>query len=121
MIERPLHELFEFMGSLETLPLWLEGCRRPWPAWGEPREAGSMVAHLDEFMGTSFESHFRVLESEPNSRMVFEMISGPRRGGSEHIVDKENGTSRMEINVRGELVGCSEASGGWSEGPPPAR
>ena len=110
VIERPVDEVFDFMGDLDKLPQWLEGCRRAWPVSGDPRAAGSRVAHEDEFMGRTFETQFDVIEWEPNERMVFEAISGPMRGRSEESFFEEAGGTVVEIHVTGELSGPLKAA-----------
>ena len=110
VIERPLEEVFDFMGDLDKLPLWLEGCRKAWSVSGDPRAVGSRVAHEDEFMGKSFETQFDVVEWEPNERMVFEAISGPMRGRSEETFWEEGDGTLVEIHVTGTLSGPLKAA-----------
>lgn len=109
-IDRPLEEVFELMGDLEQLPSWLEGCRRAWPVSGDPRSAGSRVAHEDEFMGQRFETEFDVVEWKPNELMVFEAVSGPMRGRSEEAFYEEAGGTVVEIHVTGNLSGPLKAA-----------
>ena len=110
VIERPLEEVFEFMGDLEQLPRWLVGCRKAWSVHGDPRSVGGRVAHEDEFMGRKFETEFDVVEWTPNERMVFEAISGPMRGRSEENFFPEGDATVVEIHVTGELSGILKAA-----------
>jgi uncharacterized protein YndB with AHSA1/START domain len=113
VIERPVEEVFEFMARLEELPSWLVGCRRAWSVHGDPRRAGSRVAHEDEFMGKRFETHFDVLEWVPNERMVFEAVSGPMRGRSVETFEPDGDDATIvRIHVTGELSGVLKA-GDW--------
>jgi uncharacterized protein YndB with AHSA1/START domain len=110
LIERPLEEVFDFMGDLEQLPSWLEGCRKAWSVSGDPRVVGSRVAHEDEFMGKTFETQFDVVGWESNERMVFEAISGPMRGRSEETFWAEGDSTLVEIHVTGTLSGPLKAA-----------
>jgi uncharacterized membrane protein len=111
VIERPLEEVFDYMARLEELPQWLVGCRKAWSVSGDPRAAGSRVAHEDEFMGTRFETHFDVVEWVDNERMVFEAISGPMRGRSVETFEAYGDDATLvEIHVTGELSGPLKAA-----------
>jgi uncharacterized protein YndB with AHSA1/START domain len=111
VIERPVEEVFEFMARLEELPSWLAGCRRAWSVHGDPRVAGSRVAHEDEFMGTRFETQFDVIEWVDNERMVFEAISGPMRGRSVETFEPDGDDATIvRIHVTGELSGPLKAA-----------
>jgi uncharacterized protein YndB with AHSA1/START domain len=105
VIERPRHEVFEFMSKLNNVPLWLDGCKKVWELEGDSEAVGGKVAHLDEFMGQEFEAHFEVIEWEPNDRMVFEAISGPFRGTSEETLEDEGDATLVRIRVKGDPTG----------------
>jgi carbon monoxide dehydrogenase subunit G len=104
-IDRPVAEVFEFVSNLETLPQWLEGCKKAWALTDDPNRVGGQVAHLDEFMGKRFEAKFEVLEWVPNEKRVFEAISGPFRGRSEETFTEEGDGTRVETRVTGDPVG----------------
>ncbi|MDQ4144129.1 MAG: SRPBCC family protein [Actinomycetota bacterium] len=110
-VERPLDEVFEFAADLDSLPLWLEGCKKAWSPDGDGRSIGSEILHEDEFMGRSFEARFEVVEWEHNRRMVFKAVSGPFRGLSEEDFYDESGDTRVEIRVSGEPAGFLKALG----------
>ena len=110
VIDRPLEEVFEYMARLEEVPSWLVGCRKAWPVSGDPQQAGSRVAHEDEFMGTRFETQFDIIEWVPNERMVFEAISGPMRGRSVETFEADGDSTIVEIHVTGELSGPLKAA-----------
>ena len=104
-IDRPVEEVFEFVSDLDSLPQWLEGCKKAWALSDDPTAVGARVAHLDEFMGKQFEAHFEVVEWIPNEKRVFEAISGPFRGRSEETFTEEGGGTRIETRVTGNPVG----------------
>lgn len=111
VIERPIEEVFDFMGRLEDLPSWLVGCRRAWSVSGDPQSVGARVAHEDEFMGKRFETHFDVVEWVPHERMVFEAISGPMRGRSVETFEPDGDDATIvAIHVTGELSGPLKAA-----------
>lgn len=111
VIDRPLEEVFEFMGRLDELPSWLVGCRRAWVVSGDPQSVGGRVAHEDEFMGTRFETQFDIVEWVPNEKMVFEAISGPMRGRSVETFEADGADATVvEIHVTGELSGPLKAA-----------
>ena len=99
------------MADLDKLPLWLDGCKRAWSPDGEARSIGAEVVHEDEFMGSTFEARFTVVEWEHNKRMVFEATSGPFRGLSEEDFYDEGAGTRVVIRVSGEPVGFLKATG----------
>jgi carbon monoxide dehydrogenase subunit G len=104
-IERSVEDVFGFVSDLDSLPRWLEGCRKAWSLSDDPTEIGARVAHLDVFMGKEFEAHFEVVEWVPNEKRVFEAISGPFRGQSEETFYDEDGGTRIETRVTGNPVG----------------
>ena len=105
LIERPVPEVFDFVSDLDSLPEWLEGCKRAWALSDNPTEVGARVAHLDEFMGKQFEAHFEILEWVRNEKRVFQAISGPFRGRSEETFYDEDGATRIETRVTGNPAG----------------
>ncbi|MGH2754323.1 MAG: SRPBCC family protein [Actinomycetota bacterium] len=104
-IERPVDEVFDFVADLESLPQWLEGCKKAWALSDDPTAVGARVAHLDEFMGKQFEAHFEVVEWVPNEKRVFQAISGPFRGTSAESFYDEDGATRIETRITGDPVG----------------
>jgi uncharacterized membrane protein len=106
VIERPIDEVFDYMSKLENVPAWLDGCKKVWVLEGDSEAVGGKVAHLDEFMGREFEAHFEVVEWEPQTRMVFEAVSGPFRGTSEETLEEESDDATLvTIRVKGEPAG----------------
>jgi uncharacterized protein YndB with AHSA1/START domain len=104
-IERPVEEVFVFVSDLDSLPRWLEGCKKAWALTEDSTVVGARVAHLDEFMGKEFEAHFEVVEWVPNEKRVFEAISGPFRGRSEETFYEEGDGTFVETRVTGNPVG----------------
>lgn len=100
-IERPLGEVFAYMTDLERLPDWLEGVKEARVLEGDPNAVGGRVAHVNDFMGQTFESTFEVIRWEPNKSLVFKVLSGPLRGES-HETFTALGGSRTEVEIRVE-------------------
>lgn len=105
-IARPTQEVFAYMTDLDELPKWLEGVREAKPLSPDPTAIGSQVCHTNEFMGTTFQSTFEVLEWQIDRRTVFKVLSGPLRGTSTQLFEPtgENAT-RVTIKVEGDGTG----------------
>ena len=105
-IARPVHEVFAYMTDLDDLPKWLEGVREAKALSPDPTAIGSQVCHTNEFMGTTFQSTFSVLEWEDNRRTVFQVLTGPLRGTSTQLFEPlgENST-KVTIKVKGDGTG----------------
>lgn len=116
IIECPLAEVFAYMTDLAKLPQWLEGVREARHVSGDPNTVGSRVAHVNEFMGQTFESTFEVIRWEENRSLVFKVLSGPLRGESYETFTALGGSrTEVEIRVEGAVV-AAFAGASWLAG-----
>ena len=105
-ISRPVDEVFSFMTDLRTLPQWLEGVREARALTADPKAVGARVAHVNEFMGQTFESTFETLEWQPCRSTVFRVLTGPLRGESRQRFEPlTDDRSRVSIEVTGDGTG----------------
>ena len=105
-IARPVDEVFTFMTDLGTLPQWLEGVREARALTGDPNAVGGRVAHVNEFMGQTFESTFETLEWQPCRSTVFKVLTGPLRGEShQRFEELSKNRTRVSIFVTGDGSG----------------
>jgi uncharacterized membrane protein len=105
-IERPVHEVFSFITDLETLPIWLEGVKEARSLSPDPTALGARVAHVNEFMGQTFETTFETVEWDQGRCAVFKVLSGPIRGESRQVFDEvPSGGTRVSIQVTGDGTG----------------
>jgi uncharacterized membrane protein len=105
-IDRPVEEVFSFITDLDTLPTWLEGVKEARSLSPDPTTPGARVAHVNEFMGQTFETTFEVLEWDEGSCAVFKVLSGPIRGESHQNFDElPDGGTRVSIRVTGDGTG----------------
>jgi uncharacterized membrane protein len=115
-ISRPLHEVFEYMAELDTLPMWLDGVKEARALTPDPRSPGALIEHVNEFMGQTFESRFEVVDWKDGECMIFKVLSGPLRGESRETFEAlDERTTRVEIRVVGDVVGLFKA-GRWLAG-----
>ncbi|MFN2525210.1 MAG: SRPBCC family protein [Actinomycetota bacterium] len=115
VIERPVAEVFEFMAELSKVPDWVAGVREAHPVSGDPRTVGAKIAHVNEFMGRTFESTFEVTAWEHERLMVFEVLSGPLRGHSKETLEPlGEASTRVEIEVVGDASGPFKLLGGMA-------
>lgn len=106
IIDARVDEVFEFMADLDRVPQWVAGVRQARVLEGDPCAVGGRVAHVNEFMGRTFESTFEVVEWMPNELMAFNVLSGPLRGTSrETLVAMSAETTKVEIEVEGDATG----------------
>jgi carbon monoxide dehydrogenase subunit G len=112
-IDAPVSEVFHFMSRVETLPQWLEGCKKSWAVSDDPYRVGAEVAHIDQVMGQTFEAHFKVAVWDRDSRMVFKALDGPFVGTSDERFRPEGSGTRVDIYVKGELRGAFKL-GEWA-------
>lgn len=113
IIDAPVETVFEFMADLDNVPQWVAGVREARVLEGHPQSVGGRVAHVNEFMGRTFESTFEVVEWEPNVAMVFKVLSGPLRGTSRETLEPLDATStKVEIEVVGDAAGPFRFMGG---------
>lgn len=105
IIERPVEKVFEYMTDLGHLPEWLEGVKEARELEGNPCSVGGRVAHVNEFMGQTFESTFEVIRWETNHSLVFKVLSGPLRGESRQtFTSLGSRRTEVEITVDGHAV-----------------
>lgn len=106
VIAAPVEHVFEFMADLARVPTWVAGVREVRVLSGDPQTVGGRVAHVNEFMGRTFESTFEIVEWEHNEAMVFEVLSGPLRGTSRETLEPVGvNATRVEIEVVGDAAG----------------
>jgi uncharacterized membrane protein len=104
-IQRPSHEVFDFISNFENNPLWQGGMVSAKFTTDGPLRIGSTYVQEAKFLGRPVHSNFEVIAYEPGR-----MVKATTRSGSfpitfTRIVEPRNGGSRVHAIVEGDASG----------------
>jgi uncharacterized protein YndB with AHSA1/START domain len=100
-IARPPSEVFAYLTDMQNLPEWqataIEGRLE-----SERMEQGARTAEVRKFWGQTMESTFEVTGYEPDRRFDFESVSGPVAFKVSHVLEPDDGGTRLEFAFEGD-------------------
>ncbi len=102
-VQRPVDEVFAYLTDPANLPEWqssaiegrLEG----------PMAKGVRFVEVRKFLGRRFESTLEVTEYDAPRRFAFRVVSGPVPFRAEHVLEPNDGGTRLSVVGEGESAG----------------
>jgi uncharacterized membrane protein len=111
MINRPIDEVFAYIGDLENGPKWQKALLEAWRIDGGPLGTGSKFSSVRKFMGRKLASIVQFTTYELNKKIAFTSISGssPFKQSFlfEPTAEGTKLTTRLELQTGG-LMGLAE-------------
>jgi len=103
-IDRPPAEVFAYLTDITKLPEWqataLEGRLE-----SERMEKGARAIEVRKFLGRRMESTLTVTEYVPDRRFDAEVTSGPVNFRISHLLEAEDGGTKVSFTIEGEPGG----------------
>ena len=103
IIDRPLEEVFAWVGDQTNGPHWQSGLVEVRRTTEGPVGVGTKHTLVRKFMGRRLDADNEYVAYEPNKRIVFKTTSGPVRVEASYLVEPAAGgvrlTSRIEMDA----------------------
>ena len=103
IIDRPLEEVFAYVGDQTNGPHWQSGLVEVRRTTEGPVGVGTKHTLVRKFMGRRLDADNEYVAYEPNKRIVFKTTSGPVRLEASYLVEPAAGgtrlTSRLEMDA----------------------
>jgi uncharacterized protein YndB with AHSA1/START domain len=105
IIERPIDEVFAFVGDQTNTPRWQAGLVEVRRTSDGPPGVGTTHTFVRTFMRRRMEADNVYVAYEPNERIAFKTTSGPVRLEASYLFEATDGgtrlTSRIEMDASG--------------------
>jgi carbon monoxide dehydrogenase subunit G len=104
VVERPPHEVFDFLTDLSNVPAWQSGAvevEEP----GGPVTVGTTYVQVLQFLGRRFEATLEVVELEPGRRFSLRSLTGPIPLEVRHSLEPADGGTRLTVVLEGKTGG----------------
>jgi uncharacterized membrane protein len=110
-INRPVEEVFAYVGDLQNGPKWQKALVEAWRLNGGPLGIGSKFSSVRIFMGRKLVSVLQFTAYELNKKIVFKSISGSLPFEQTFLFESTAGrtrlTTRLDLGTSG-LMGPAE-------------
>jgi len=103
-IDRPPSEVFAYLTDPEKLPEWQATALEGHLESGR-LEKGARATEVRQILGRRMESTMHVTEYEPDRRFEAELVSGPVTFRISHLLEPENGGTKVSFAFEGESAG----------------
>jgi uncharacterized protein YndB with AHSA1/START domain len=107
VINRPVDEVFAYVGDQTNTPQWQVGLAEVRPMTDGPPGVGTRYAFVRKFMGRRMEATNEYVAYEPGRRIAFKTTSGPVALEASYLFESAAGgtklTSRIEMQPAGLL------------------
>ena len=101
VVDRPPHEVFEYVTAVQNLPEWQESALDA--AWRDdpPIVRGSRMWEQRRFIGRTVENELEVTAYEADRRFDLKVVKGPVRFEVRHAFGPSDGGTRLRVVVEG--------------------
>jgi uncharacterized membrane protein len=110
-INRPVEEVFAYVGDLQNGPKWQKALVEAWRLNGGPLGIGSKFSSVRKFMGRKLVSVIQFTAYELNKKIVFKSISGSSPFEQSFLFESTPAgtrlTTRLALHTSG-LLGLTE-------------
>jgi uncharacterized membrane protein len=110
-INRPVEEVFAYVGDLQNGPKWQKALVEAWRLNGGPLGIGSKFSSIRKFMGRKMSSVIQFTAFELNKKIVFKSISGSSPFEQTFLFEPMAGgtrlTTRLALQTSG-LMGLAQ-------------
>jgi Polyketide cyclase / dehydrase and lipid transport. len=107
IINRPIEEVFAFVGDLTNAPQWQSGLVEVRRTTDGPLRVGTTHTFVRNFMGRKMEANNEYIAYEPNKRITFKSTSGPVRFEFSYLFESTAEgtklTGKMQMQATGLL------------------
>ncbi len=104
-IDRPLHEVWEFLVDPENVPEWQSSAVSSHQVSDGPMKVGTRLHDERRFMGRRAESDVEVSEFEPESLFTLHGLSGPVRFTVRHRLSENGAGTKLDVEAEADPGG----------------
>ena len=112
IVDRSVSEVFDYVVDLPGHVDWQGNVLFLDPLTQPPIRLGSQFLEVSQVLGRRFETIAEIVEFEPPFRISYRAVNGPVQWETAYRLGDEDGTTRIEIELTGEVgdfFGVSEA------------
>ena len=104
-IDRPLHEVWEYLTDPERVPEWQSSAQSSHQVSDGPMRVGTRLRDERRFMGRRATSDVEVSEYEPEHLFTLHGLSGPVRFTVRHRLSERDGGTRLDVEAEADPGG----------------
>ncbi|MGB3714816.1 MAG: SRPBCC family protein [Candidatus Promineifilaceae bacterium] len=112
VINRPIAEVFAYVGDLQTGPQWQSALLEVRRATDGPLGIGSQFTSVRKFMGRKVEAGVEIVAYEPSSKLAIKSISGATPFEQSYLFESTAEGTRLttvlELQTGGGLMGLAD-------------
>lgn len=105
VINRPVEEVFEYMGDPSNNVQWQSGTIESKQTSEGPRGVGTTTQAVTQFLGKRLESTGEITEYEPNRRVGVKSTSGPIPITATTTFEEVEGGTKVTLEAEGDVSG----------------
>jgi carbon monoxide dehydrogenase subunit G len=104
-VNRPVEEVWDFIGSFENTTRWSRGVLEARQTSDGPLGVGSRLQTVVKAFGRRRTADYLVTEYEPNHAFAFEVSSGPMTSRARYSVEPAGAGTRLTASGEAEATG----------------
>ena len=104
-INRPVEEVWDFIGSFENTTRWSRGVLEARQTSDGPLGVGSTLQTVVKAFGRRRTADYLVTEYEPNHAFAFEVTSGPMTSRAHYSVEPAGAGTRLTASGEAQATG----------------
>ena len=104
-IDRPVHEVWEYLTDPERVPEWQSSAEASHQITGGPMGVGTHLRDERRFMGRRATSEVEVTEYEPERVFTLHGLSGPVRFTVRHRLSENGDGTRLDVEAEADPGG----------------
>jgi carbon monoxide dehydrogenase subunit G len=105
MVNRPVEEVWDFIGSFENTTRWSRGVLEARQTSDGPLGVGSRLQTVVKAFGRRRTADYLVTEYEPNHAFAFEVTSGPMTSRARYSVEPAGAGTRLTASGEAQATG----------------
>jgi carbon monoxide dehydrogenase subunit G len=105
MVNRPVEEVWDFIGSFENTTRWSRGVLEARQTSDGPLGVGSTLQTVVKAFGRRRTADYLVTEYEPNHAFAFEVTSGPMTSRARYSVEPAGAGTRLTASGEAQATG----------------
>jgi carbon monoxide dehydrogenase subunit G len=105
MVNRPVEEVWDFIGNFENTTRWSRGVLEARQTSDGPLGVGSTLQAVVKAFGRRRTADYLVTEYEPNHGFAFEVTSGPMTSRARYSVEPAEAGTRLTASGEAEPTG----------------
>jgi carbon monoxide dehydrogenase subunit G len=104
-IDRPVEEVWDFIGNFENTTRWSRGVLEARQTSDGPLGTGSTLQTVVKAFGRRRTADYVVTEYEPNSAFAFQVTAGPMTSRARYSVEPAGAGTRLTASGEAEATG----------------